>query len=133
MVVPMVVETAAGAPCPVAVSWVRSAVTQAVMMESGSAEAAPQWMAPRELARRWDSACRRSASSTRRRARGEELGARGGEDGALAGAVNEVDAEVLLEAAQALGERGLGHVQRCRRAAEMALVGDRDEEAEVAD
>ena len=47
------------------------------------------------------------------------------------GPVEQPDAELLLELADLLADRGLRHVQALRRAAEVQLLRDRDEVPQV--
>jgi hypothetical protein len=47
-----------------------------------------------------------------------------------AGALEQPHADLALEPGDLLAERGLAHVQAGRRAAEVQLVGERDERAQ---
>lgn len=51
---------------------------------------------------------------------------------ALCGAVQQLRAQFVLELAQLLGQRGLGHVQEQRGARQRAVVDDGDEVAQLA-
>jgi hypothetical protein len=61
----------------------------------------------------------------------EQLGARGGQLDAAARAVQQRHAELRLEPADLLRERRLGHVDRLRGAAEVAVARDRGEVLEL--
>ena len=66
------------------------------------------------------------------RAHGQHL-ARLGQPDAAARAPQQVDAELGLEPADLLGERGLGDVQLAARAREVPLAGDGEERAQLAE
>ena len=63
----------------------------------------------------------------------EERAARGGELDAAVGAVEQHDVQLALELADLLAERGLRDAQARRGAAEMQLLRDGQEVAEVAE
>src|SRR4051794_31478973 len=63
----------------------------------------------------------------------EQRTARGGQRDAALRAVEEPDAELLLELADLLADRRLGDVEPLRGAAEVQLFGDGDEVPEMAE